>query len=131
MSDLSSKHVESLKLYITAVPPGEAPLWVREKWLGLSLPLAQRNAAPISYLASGVLSGPKTFIALIGALLAGKLTRQRGFRVPSLQAVEILERSCPQAAAWWRQNAPRQLEAHRHFLFQEGTGHVIRDNGGT
>ena len=25
---------------IVGVPPGEAPLWVREKWLGLELPLA-------------------------------------------------------------------------------------------
>jgi hypothetical protein len=26
---------------IIAVPPGEAPLWVREKWVGLDLPVAR------------------------------------------------------------------------------------------
>jgi hypothetical protein len=26
---------------IIAVPPGEAPLWVREKWVGVELPVAR------------------------------------------------------------------------------------------
>ena len=119
---------EPLGLLVTAVPPGEAPLWVREKWLGLSLPLAQRNAKPVSYLTAGVLSGPKSPAALLVALFTGKLARQRGFRVSSLRAVEVLARSSPEAAAWWRQNAPRQLEPHRYFVFHEGTGHVISYN---
>src|SRR2546430_13393547 len=62
---------------ITSVPPGEAPLWVREKWVGLSLPLAQRKAQARSLFTSGVLSGPRGFFASIGALLAGKLQRDR------------------------------------------------------
>src|SRR5437660_9122721 len=39
-------------LRITSVPPGEAPLWVREKWVGLSLPLAQRKAQARSLFTS-------------------------------------------------------------------------------
>jgi hypothetical protein len=30
---------------IIAVPPGEAPLWVREKWVGLTLPLTRFDSA--------------------------------------------------------------------------------------
>src|SRR5580704_4538322 len=44
------------KLRIIAVPPGEAPLWVREKWVGLELPVAQRQSR--KFLTSGVLSAP-------------------------------------------------------------------------
>ena len=29
---------------IIGVPPGEAPLWVREKWVGLELPLTRHSA---------------------------------------------------------------------------------------
>ncbi len=64
------------QLRITSVPPGEAPLWVREKWVGLSLPLAQRKAQALSLFTSGVLSGPRGFFSSIGALLAGKLERR-------------------------------------------------------
>ena len=32
------------RLTITAVPPGEAPQWVREAWVGITVPLAQRRA---------------------------------------------------------------------------------------
>lgn len=70
-----------MRLEITAVPPGEAPLWVREHWVGLQLPLAQRKGAPISFLTSGVLSGPKGFLSCLRSMLAGKLERQSGFVV--------------------------------------------------
>jgi hypothetical protein len=29
---------------IVAVPPGEAPLWVRQKWVGLDLPVVRYAA---------------------------------------------------------------------------------------
>ena len=61
---------------ITATPPGEAPLWVREKWVGLVLPLAPGGSAPGTYLTSGVLSGPQTRLALLIALITKKLERQ-------------------------------------------------------
>ena len=30
--------------------PGEAPLWVREQWVGLKHPLAQRSPAPRTWI---------------------------------------------------------------------------------
>ena len=43
---------------IVAVPLGEAPLWVREKWVGLELPLT-RYATPREYftLVPGIRAG--------------------------------------------------------------------------
>ena len=81
------------ELRITSVPPGEAPLWVREKWVGLSLPLAQRKARALSLFTSGVLSGPRGFFSSIGALLAGKLERRSGFLVETQAAIAVLGNS--------------------------------------
>lgn len=114
----------ALHLHITSVPAGEAPLWVREQWVGLALPLAQRRATPLVFLTSGVLSGPTGFLSCLLALLTGKLERQSGYLVESRVAVAILALKNPEAAAWWQENAPRQLKPKRLFVFQQGVGHV-------
>jgi hypothetical protein len=112
-------------LHITSVPPGEAPQWVRERWVGLSLPLAQRNATPLSLLTSGVLSGPKGLLSCLLAVVTGKLDRQSGFVVEVPAAIAILEASHPEAAAWWRNHTPHLLRGKGHFVFQEAVGHVV------
>ena len=45
---------------IVAVPPGEAPLWVREQWVGLDLPVA-RYSGHRKFLGLGVLSMPRSW----------------------------------------------------------------------
>src|SRR5262245_9408749 len=110
---------------ITSVPPGEAPLWVRERWVGLSLPLAQRRASSLSFLTSGVLSMPKGFISWLGALFRGRLALQRGYLVESHAAVAVLAVNHPEAAQWWFQNTPRLFKGKRHFVFPQDSGHVV------
>lgn len=110
-------------LRITTVPPGEA-LWVRERWVGLSLPLAPSNAKPRRLLTSGVLSGPDRFLSRIAALLAGRLKRESGYAVEARIAVEVLARHSPEAAAWWCANAPHRLRPGRYFVFDAASGHV-------
>ena len=111
-------------LCVTTVPPGEAPLWVREKWVGLTLPLSQPSEAPTHRLTSGVLSGPRNPISGIVALLTGKYQRQSGYAVKSRVAVEILSAHSPEAANWWKENASHLLKPNHNFIFQEGVGHV-------
>lgn len=115
----------SAHLLITAVPLGEAPLWVRERWVGLSLPLAQRKATPLSVLTTGVLSGPKGFASCLVALVTGKLERQSGYAIEAQAAVAALAVSSPEAAEWWRENAPHLLRGKKLFVFDSGAGHVI------
>src|SRR5262245_51454079 len=103
--------------HITAVPAGEAPLWVREKWVGVTLPLA--HPSPRHFRIFGVLSGPRTWIGIIGAWLAGKLQQQTGYAVESRVAIELLEMSSPEAAAWWKENTPHFLQPRRYFVFRE------------
>ena len=120
-----------MKLVVTSIPPGEAPLWEREKWVGLSLPLAQRGSAPRTYLTSGVITRPRTFFRSLVALFAGKLERQTGFCIETRAAIEVLAKASPEAAAWWRENAPHEMSAGRYFLFQQGLGHVSASDRGT
>jgi hypothetical protein len=86
-----------LFLLVTEVPPGEAPAWVREKWVGLKLPLAQRSSRPIRCTTSGVLTGPRSVFAALRALLTGKLARSEGYVVDARAALEILELAHPEA----------------------------------
>lgn len=117
-------------LRITSVPPGEAPPWVRQCWVGLLLPVAQRQVTPVSLFTSGVLSGPKSFLSCLVALVTGKLERQSGFVVEARSAIAVLEISHPQAAAWWRAHAPHLLRGKKYFVFQAETGDVVETHYG-
>jgi len=112
-------------LRIESTPPGEAPLWVREKWLGLTLPLARSYEHPRTWLTSGVLSGPKGFLSRLVALVTGRLTRRSGYMVESSAAVAILATKSPDAAAWWRKNTSRLLRPGRYFLFPAEVARVV------
>lgn len=109
---------------ITAVPPGEAPEWVRQKWVGLSLPLAQECEHAHEHETSGVLSRPRNLLSRLLARLFGRLSRENGYIVESCSAIEILAQRCPEAAKWWRENTPDLMEPGQYFLFHESSGHV-------
>jgi hypothetical protein len=109
---------------IESIPEGEAPLWVREQWVGLVLPLAQHRQAPLQFLTSGVLTGPKSLTSWLFALFTGKFVRQAGYKVQAKAAVEILATRSPEAAAWWRENAAHTLQAGRYFVFRQGVVRV-------
>jgi len=117
-----------MQLRITSVPPGEAPLWVREKWLGLSLPLAQRKSPPLTLQVSGVLTGPKSFVYGVIGFLLGRYEKQSGYVIETLAAIEVLAQSSPEAAAWWRENVPHLIKPRRFFVFQQGVGYVVESD---
>ena len=99
---------------IIATPAGEAPLHVREAWVGLVLPLAPDRGGPRRVVrAFGVLSGPRTFLGTFWSRLRGNSLRVDGYAVPILAALEVLGQSNPAAEQWWRDH----------------TGHLIKPNG--
>lgn len=113
---VSAQPVQCIR--IVAIPPGEAPLWVREKWLGLELPIADGKHAPQQSYISGVLSGPRyRFFAIVRRLL-GRLEQQTGYPVYVADALGVLQKTAPDAAAWWRVNVPRLQRPNRKFLFR-------------
>ena len=68
---------EGVAIRILRPPIGEAPLWVREAWVGLELPLADYRRVTIPTV--GVLSGPKTALGEFMANLLGRTAIVEGF----------------------------------------------------
>lgn len=114
-----------MRIRIIAVPPGEAPAWVREKWIGLELPLTQRSSSPIAGRTYGVLSGPRSCFGMLAMLVRGKYWRLGGYRVNALKAISVLEKASPEAAHWWRTNTPHMMKRSRMFLFHEHVCEVV------
>jgi hypothetical protein len=121
---LGAQQLTTAFLKITSVPPGEAPAWVREQWVGLLLPLAQRSLEPHKFITAGVLSGPTGRFRSLVALLTGKYRRESGYLVECTAAIEALSMVNLDAANWWRKHTPHLIQKGKHFLFQEGVGHV-------
>jgi hypothetical protein len=110
--------LQNAKIRIVAVPPGEAPFWVRQEWVGLELPLT-RYPILLSAPAFGVVSGPSSWPGQLWGLLRGRANRVVGYAVEGARAVEILEASSPDAAAWWREHASQHLGPRRYLIFHE------------
>jgi hypothetical protein len=89
---------------VTHTPPGEAPADIRRAWVGLELPLRRREGEPRPQVALGVLSGQDPQLAT-------------GYVVDARKAVQCLASHSPEAAAWWRQNAPHVLSLGSRLFF--------------
>jgi hypothetical protein len=100
---------------VTSTPPGEAPLWVRESWVGLELQ-AYGNK-PSTCKTVGVASGPRSRLGIIWHLLRGRTSKTVGYVVESRIALSTLETRSPKAAAWFRDNAPLYLRPGSYFVF--------------
>ena len=74
------------------MPPGQAPAWVRNAWVGLELPLSESHKNNVQM---GALGGPPE--------------NEGGYSVPSKAALEVLKRKDPKAAKWWEENVPLAL----------------------
>ncbi len=101
---------------IVATPPGEAPEYIREAWVGLVLPLLVPSVRRV-WTAGGVLSTPKTVWGEWLRRLLGLGKFEVGYIVNVVTAVALLERAAPWAAQWWRENTPEMLAGNRYFLF--------------
>jgi hypothetical protein len=121
---------------IIAVPPGPAPEWVREEWVGLVLPLPEgpmgrRRLLSMSAvlppsrgcLSSLFESGLYPWLLHLYAWLTDSLMKVDGYAVEALRAVEILSVDSPEAAAWWHQSAPSLMT---YFPLGSETGFECR-----
>jgi hypothetical protein len=99
---------------IIAVPPGQAPLWVRESWVGLELPTLRNR--PEKRRTVGVLDRPN-LAQFLWDLMCGRVQFTTGYMVETRPALEILDAANAAAASWWRQNAPHLLRPKRYLLF--------------
>jgi len=114
-----------MHIRIIATPPGEAPLAVREAWVGMRLPLADPKGDARSVRSVGVLSGPKSFFARLMALLLGRTNQVHGYRVPGPAALAALALKDASAAQWWRDHAPQFLQPRSQFVFHAEVCEIV------
>ena len=115
------------KIQIVKAPTGEAPEWVKEAWVGLILPTVPRKG-PRTYRGLGVLTGTKTILGGIVSIIRGKTERIEGYSVRVLPSITALESTRPDAASWWRENAPHLLKSNRCFVFNAEACEAVIDD---
>lgn len=101
---------------IVKTPAGPAPLHIREAWIGVTLPLRWPG---VRRLSANKVFRPFSVFLIIKDLLQGNFYKVNGYVVLSGQAIDILEKSAPEAAAWWRENVPYAIRPERVFIFDE------------
>jgi hypothetical protein len=106
-----------MSIRIVAVPSGEAPEEVRRAWVGLVLPLAFGEFGPRSIPVYGVLTGPQSYLAHLWRVVAFRSTNKLQYLVPVDAALEVLEETAPEAAAWWRKHTPHMVGCNGCFGF--------------
>jgi len=106
---------------IVRAPIGEAPLWVREAWIGLTLPTRGHGR----WTGFGVLTGPGSFLGELWACFRGRGQKVEGFAVDACEAVERLAAHNPEAAAWWRLEAAALVRPGRCFVFDDAACQAV------
>lgn len=104
-----------MQVRIVQTPGGEAPLWVREAWIGLTLPILYND--PVKRRTFGVLTAPKSLFGQTLGILAGRSKRIFGYSVVAKSAVDLLANQNGPAAERWRKNASHLLDGQRTFIF--------------
>jgi hypothetical protein len=95
------------EIRIIAVPPGEAPLEIREQWVGLILPLAGGEPCAWQMQTLGVLTGELEEEETIG------------YAVDFDEALSALAEKSPAAAKWWEENASHLFEENGVLVFHK------------
>ena len=116
---------------IIATPPGEAPEEIRRAWVGVRIPLLVFHKKAKDYRSAGVLTGPKGIFAKLGAIISGRLERKTGYAVAVVEAIAALEAANPEAAKWWRENAPHVFKSGKAFVFASEACAEERDTNAT
>jgi len=106
------------KIRVISAPPGEAPQYIRDAWVGVALPLPPPPYdRPRKYLTTGVLSGPKNLMARVVAVIFGRCVLSEGYAIDTRSAIEALAETNPQAARWWEDNTPHLTKPGRRLVF--------------
>lgn len=93
---------------ITSTPPGQAPLEIREKWIGVIIPLIQQNTKGIQVGVAG-----------------GQPENVGGYRVNPREAVNCLAKTSPEASSWWNENFP--VDSALAFAFSKDVCELIEE----
>jgi hypothetical protein len=93
---------------VVDTPPGEAPEYVRRGWVGLVLPVGEGEHGPHALPVTRDFAIPTPLGMTLGRL-AGTVRGATGYLTEASLAVEMLAAVAPEAAEWYRENAPRRV----------------------
>lgn len=82
------------KIRIVAAPPGQAPDWVRQAWIGIEIPLLEEQEGGVLVGVNGGAPDPRSL---------------NGYTVALEGAIDALRKQSPRAAEWWDQCLIAQL----------------------
>ena len=103
---------------IVGVPSGDAPIWVRQAWVGLVLPTRLEDVH--TFEVKGVLSTSiRSRVERWVRWAMGRNQHIVGYVVDGAKAIEVLSEHAPEAARWWRENAPRSVMQDATLIFDE------------
>jgi hypothetical protein len=105
-----------MNVRVTAAPPGEAPLHIRKAWIGVVLRVVE-GSEPVTLVGQGILTGTQSWFGQLFAVFRGRFVTELGYPVSAPEAISTLAQVNPEAAAWWRENAPHMLKADKEFIF--------------
>ena len=96
------------RIRITSTPSGQAPLEIREKWIGVEIPLI----SPIDPVV-----GHKPTKGVQRGVLGGEPDKKNlgGYEVSGAIAIDCLREIAPDAASWWEEYVPSVLHADLVF----------------
>lgn len=97
-----------ISIRIITAPAGQAPEWVREKWIGVTIPLTKPFQDGFE---CGVLGGESSN------------ENSGGYEVDSTEAINALSSVSPEAAHWWLEYSPPY--PGKHFLFARGVCELV------
>jgi len=104
-----------VKVKITSVPPGGAPLKIRQQWVGLELPLVEGELEPgILLSVTGGKPDPRSF---------------GGFPVKTTDAIAALHAAKKnEAARWWEAWHDNMLRTGCILIFASDCGEFVLDD---
>lgn len=113
---------------IVSTPMGDAPLKVRQAWIGLILPLLPGSAdVPVRAPAVSVFAISTGWQSWLRWLFRRPYPAVdfTGYYVPSAEAIRILAEGSPHAAQWWRRNMPSLLQFDASLVFDAGCCRLV------
>lgn len=117
LENRQGRSMDAVLIRITGVPPGEAPEEIRQRWVGMVLPLAAGETGARTVRTKGVLTGPRGFWLSLLHLLLGWGRPETGYLVDGRTAIELLAETAPEAAAWWLEHASHVLKPGYRLVF--------------
>lgn len=108
-----------MDIEVIKIPGGDAPRWVRDAWIGMTLPLAEGETRARRFLSGPLLPAERGWLGMLARVMSGSGRLTLGYLVESSVALALLAQRAPEAHRWWRNHTPHLFDPGRFFVFHE------------